>query len=95
MVITIVLLLAAIALLVLLLRRDSGREIKQLKSSLVALEESHEVAEASLRDEIDKSREAAGARAEELRQEVTASLKSTTDYMSLMVVHFIRRRFST
>ncbi|MCZ6735178.1 MAG: hypothetical protein O7C65_05250 [Planctomycetota bacterium] len=82
-VVTIVLLLAAIVLLVLLVRRDRGREVQQLTSSLAALGESQEVAEASLRDEIDKSREAAGARVEELRrelrQEVTASLKSATD----------------
>ncbi len=76
-------LLAAIVLLVLLVRRDRGREMQQLTSSFAALGESQEVAEASLRDEIDKSREAAGARVEELRQElrqeVTASLKSATD----------------
>ncbi len=68
--VTIALLLVAIVLLVLVLRRGSGRDSVQLTSSLTTLEKGQERTERTVREEIARNREEVGSQAKQLREEV-------------------------
>lgn len=73
------LLLIAIVLLVLVLRRSSGRDSIQLASSLATLEKGQERTERAVREEIARNREEVGSQAKQLREETGSSLKNFSD----------------
>jgi len=77
--VNIALLLVAIVLLVLVLRRSSGRDSAQLASSLAVLEKGQERTERAVREEIARNREEVGSQAKQLREETGSSLKNFSD----------------
>jgi len=77
--VNIALLLIAIVLLLLVLRRGSGRDSIQLTSSLATLEKGQERTERAVREEIARNREEVGSQAKQLREETGSSLKNFSD----------------
>ncbi|HET7234467.1 MAG TPA: DNA recombination protein RmuC [Longimicrobium sp.] len=75
----IALLLACLALLVMLLRRQTPADTGQIEARLAIVGEGQERAERAVRDEIARSREEAGSAGHQLRAEVGAGLKVIND----------------
>ena len=75
----VVLLLACVALLAAVLRRQARGGAGEVDTKLALIGAGQERAERALRDEAARSREEAGRGARELREEVTATLKGVND----------------
>lgn len=83
-----VLLIAALALLALVLRRSSGREAREVATRLAGVEAGAERTERTIRGETNVMREEAAARGKALREEVGNSIRGFADSLQQRIDGF-------
>ena len=92
LIVTVVLLVVALALLFGLLRRTSQADVSALASRLDAFEKAQERAERTLRKEVARSRDEFGKAAREQRQELTEAFKTLGDSVVKRMMDVAYRR---
>lgn len=79
LVVSVIGIIALIIMIFQLLKRDSSPQWEDVRLKLDAMDKNHERIERSMKDEISRSRDDASKSSRDLREEVSGSLKNSTD----------------